>query len=71
MIYEFRHPIPCTTPLGEALIWYVTSNGHLENDELTCILNDGGIIKHFTTAHVKIWHNETYEIKKKDEKVKV
>ena len=58
---------PCTTQLGDALIWYVKSNGYLENDELTCIMLDGGIIKHFNTSQVRIWHNETYEIKKKSE----
>lgn len=61
------YPIPCTTPLGDGYVLYITPNNFLENDEVTCVLNDGGIIKHFTTAHIKIWHNETYEIKKKDE----
>lgn len=70
MIHEFQIPIPCTTPLGDALIWYVKPNGFLENDELTCIMLDGGIIKHFTTAQVRIWHNETYEIKKKSNESK-
>jgi len=65
VIHEFQNPIPCTTTLGDALVWYVTSNGYLENDELTCIMMDGGDIKHFTTAQVKIWHNETYKIKKR------
>ena len=65
MIHEFSNPIPCTTPLGDAYVWYVKTNGYLENDELTCIMLDGGDIKHFTTNQVKIWHNQTYEIIKK------
>ena len=65
MIHEFKNPVPCTTPLGDGLVWYVKPNGYLENDELTVIMCDGGDIKHFTTSQVKIWHNETYEIKKK------
>jgi len=47
------------------MVWYIKTNGYIENDELTCIMLDGGIIKHFTSAQVRIWHNETYEIKKK------
>lgn len=59
------NPIPCTTPLGDGYILYITPNGFLENDEVTVVLDDGGIVRHFTTAQIKIWHNETYEIKKK------
>ncbi len=68
MISYPPNPIPCTTPLGDGYILYITPNGFLENDEVTIVLNDGGGVKHLTTAHVKIWHNETYEIKKKNEK---
>lgn len=62
------NPIPVCTPLGDGYILYVKENGHLENDEVTVTLLDGGIVKHFTTAHIKIYHNETYEIRKKNEK---
>jgi hypothetical protein len=64
MIYELRYPVSCTTPLGDAYIWYIKPNGYLENDEVTCILMDSGIIRHFTTDQIKIWHNATYKIKK-------
>lgn len=67
MIVFPPNPIPCVTPLGDGIILYITPNGHLENDEVTVVLLDGGHIKHFTTAFVKVWHNETYEIKKKNE----
>lgn len=66
MIHECRKPIPCTTPLGNGWIWYIKDNGMLENDELTIILFEGGLIKHFTTDQVKIWQNETYDIKKQN-----
>lgn len=69
MIYEPRNPTPCTTPLGDGYVWYIKCNGFLENDEVTVILLDGGEIRHFEITQVKIWHNETYGIKKKkDEK---
>lgn len=64
MIFEPRNLTPCVTPLGDAYVWYITPNGFLENDEVTCILLDSGKVRHFTTDQIKIWHNETYEIKK-------
>lgn len=66
MITFAPYPIPCTTPIGDAYVLYVTSNGFLENDEFTCVLMDGGLIKHFTSDMIQIWNNETYTIKKKD-----
>jgi hypothetical protein len=64
MVFEPRNPIPCVTPLGDAYILYIKTNGFLENDEVTCVLFKDGCIKHFTTEQIKIWHNETYKIKK-------
>lgn len=64
MIHECRNPIPCKTPLGDGYIWYITSNGMLENDELTIIMCDDGSVKHFNTSQVNIWFNATYEINK-------
>ena len=66
MIHECSRPMPCTTPLGDGCVWYIKENGMYENDELAVVLCDDGSIKHFTTEHVKIWHNETYNIKKKE-----
>jgi hypothetical protein len=66
MIFEPRNPTPCTTPLGDGYVWYVKCGGFLENDEITVILLDGGIIRHFESGQVKIWHNETYGIKKQN-----
>ena len=58
------YPIPITTPLGDGYILYVKENGMFENDELAVVLDESGGIKHFTTGQVKVWHNETYGIKK-------
>lgn len=64
MIYETHKPIPCTTPLGEGYVWYITEGGMFENDCYTVVLLNGGEIKHFTSDQIKIWHNETYGISK-------
>jgi len=66
MIHECRKPVPCSTPLGEGYIWYITQEGMYENDTYTVVLLKGGEVKHFTSDQVKIWHNETFGIKKND-----
>jgi hypothetical protein len=63
MIYEFRNPVPVITPLGDGYILYVKENGMWENDIFTVVLENGGLIKHFTSDQVKVWHNATYNIK--------
>lgn len=67
MINFLPNPVACVTPLGNAIIWYITTNSFLENDEVTVILCDSGAVKHMTTADIKIWHNETYGIKKQQQ----
>ncbi len=64
MIHEFYKPIPCVTPLGDGFMLYVTTNGYLENDEITVILKKDGRLRHFTTADVRIYYNATYGIEK-------
>jgi len=64
MIFEPSNPISCVTPLGDGYVWYIKTNGFLENDEVTVILMKSGEVKHFTTGQIKIWHNGTYNIKK-------
>ena len=61
---ELTKPVSCTTPIGDGIVWYITPNGFLENDEITVILFDGGVVRHFSSDQIKIWHNETYGIKK-------
>lgn len=64
MIHEFTNPIPCTTPIGDAYIIYVKSNGMFENDEFCCVMVENGDLKHFLSCDIKIWFNNTYGIKK-------
>lgn len=56
--------MPCTTPLGDGYIWYITESGTWENDLYTVVLLKGGEVKHFTSDQVKMWTNETFGIKK-------
>jgi len=65
MLLYFDQPIPCTTPLGDGYLLYVSSNGIFENDEFTVTMTEDGSVKHFTSEQIKIWRNETYGIKKK------
>lgn len=64
-IHEFNNPIPVVTPLGDGYAIYVKSNGILENDEWCVTLCEGGRVYHFLSDQIKIFHNETYGIKKK------
>ncbi len=66
MIHICNTPMPCTTPLGEGYIWYITHGGMWENDCFTVVLTDGGDIKHFTSDQVRMWANETFGIKKNE-----
>lgn len=63
-IKELSRPVPCTTPLGDGYVWYITSNGFLENDEFTIILCETGVVRHFVSSDVRIWTNATYGINK-------
>lgn len=65
MVTFTPYPIPVTTPCGDGYILYVKDNGMFENDEIAVVLDDGGSLKHFNTSQIKVWHNETYGIKKK------
>ncbi len=67
MIHEFTKPILCVTPLGDAIAIYVVHNGHFEDDEWCCALCDSGQVRHFVSSQIKIWHNETYGIKKQQQ----
>lgn len=65
---QFNTPIPIvvkeTKEDGYAL--YVESGGMLENDIWTCVLCDGGIIRHYNTSQLVIYNNATFNIDKKD-----
>lgn len=52
--------------MGDGYIWYINDSGMWENDVFTVVLCKGGEVKHFTSDQVKIWHNETFGINKKE-----
>ena len=63
---QFNTPIPIvikdTKEEGYAL--YVESGGMLENDIWTCVLCNGGNIRHYNTSQILIYNNATFEINK-------
>jgi hypothetical protein len=64
MIYEFKKPIPVVTPIGDGYAIYVESGGMFENDVWTVCLCADGRVLHFCSDQIRIWHNETFGIKK-------
>ena len=62
---EFSKPIPVVVEgnkNGYAL--YVSNSGMLENDIWCVILCDGGLVRHYRSNQIKIFVNETFNIKK-------
>lgn len=59
------YPIPVHTELGEGYVLYIQSSGMLENDIFTCVLCEGGEIKHFNSSQIRILKNATFDIKEK------
>jgi len=62
---EFSKPIPVVVEgnkNGYAL--YVTNSGMLENDIWCVILCDGGMVRHYKSNQIRIFVNETFNIKK-------
>ena len=66
---QFNTPIPIvvkeTKEDGYAL--YVESGGMLENDIWTCVLRNGGTIRHYNTSQLVIYNNATFNIGKNGE----
>jgi hypothetical protein len=68
MIHEFKKPIPVVVEGDkEGYALYVTESGILENDIWCVVLCDGGIVRHYRSDQIRIYKNETFDIKK-DEK---
>jgi hypothetical protein len=62
---EFSKPIPVVVEgnkNGYAL--YVSNSGMLENDIWCVILCNGGLVRHYKSNQIKIFVNETFNIKK-------
>lgn len=66
MIHEFQKPIPVETPLGVGYALYVSDSAMLENDVFTVVLQDNGMIKHFTSDQIQVSANYTFKINVKD-----
>jgi hypothetical protein len=67
MIYEFKKAIPVIVEDGkEGYAIYIESGGMFENDCWTVVHCDGGIVRHYTTDEIRIHHNSTYKIIKKE-----
>lgn len=66
VIHEFNNPIPVIVEENkEGFAIYVTTSGAFENDIWTVVLCDGGIVRHYLTNQIRIYHNETFKITKK------
>jgi hypothetical protein len=61
MMHEFKNPIPVIVEGNKE--GYVTHSGLFENDVFTCVLCEGGIIRHYNSSQVRIHKNSTFEIK--------
>lgn len=61
---QFNTPIPVvikeTKEEGYAI--YVESGGTFENDIWTCVLSDGGIVRHYRTDQLVVFKNSTFNI---------
>lgn len=64
---QFKTPIPIIVKddKQDGYALYVESSGMFENDIWTCLLCDGGIIRHYRTDQIVIHYNSTFEIRKK------
>jgi hypothetical protein len=68
MIHEFKKPIPVVVEENkEGYALYVTDSGMLENDIWCVVLCNGGVVRHYRSDQIRIYKNETFDIKK-DEK---
>jgi hypothetical protein len=63
MIHEFRNPMPVETDLGFGMMIYVRDGGTFANDVFAIVLDEDGIIRHFTTDQFKLVRNDTFDIR--------
>jgi hypothetical protein len=62
---EFKKPIPVIVEGDkEGYAIYVTNSGTFENDVWCVVHCDGGIVRHYLTNQIRIYKNETFNIKK-------
>ena len=62
---EFKKPIPVVVEGNkDGYAIYVTDSGMFENDIWCVVLCDGGIVRHYNSSQIRIFHNATFDIKK-------
>lgn len=67
MMLEFKKPIPVVVEIDkEGYAIYVTDSGMLENDIWCVVLCDGGFVRHYRSDQIRIYKNETFNIKKNE-----
>jgi hypothetical protein len=69
MITFCDKPIPVVVEGKDAYILYVESGGQFENDVITCVHLDGGIIRHYASDQVLVHSNATFGIKKQEQPI--
>ncbi len=61
---EFKKPIPVLVEgVKEGYAIYVNDGGQFENDVWCVVLCDGGYIRHYLSNQIRMYKNETFEIK--------
>ena len=62
---EFQKPIPVVVEGNkDGYSIYVTDSGMLENDIWCVVLCEGGIVRHYRSDQIRIFHNATFNISK-------
>ena len=63
MMLEFQKPIPVVVENDkDGYAIYVTDCGTLENDIWCVVLCEGGIVRHYRSDQIRIFHNATFNI---------
>ena len=63
MMLEFQKPIPVLVEgKQDGYAIYVTEGGTLENDIWCVVLCEGGIVRHYRSDQIRIFHNATFDI---------
>jgi len=63
MMLEFQKPISVVVENDkDGYAIYVTDSGMLENDIWCVVLCEGGIVRHYRSDQIRIFHNATFDI---------
>lgn len=71
MITFAPYPVPCLVlkedgTYEESLLLYIQSGEQWNNDIWTCVLKNGGVVRHFLSSQIRIEANATFEITKQE-----